>query len=125
LDSLLILGLSDLGWCLASGLLPSWANAFFADPLCFIVPLLQVEFTYAFEGKRVGKGWRIYEGVLVAFFFTGFFVNGFGLIPEVYQAAQARSSFPPRSCLRRCSSSGSVAVIARQGGSSSQASFPA
>jgi phosphoserine phosphatase RsbU/P len=91
---LLILGLSDLGWCLGSGLLPMWANAFFADPLCFIVPLLQVEFTYAFAGKRVGKGWRIYEGVLVAFFFFGFFVNWFGLIPGIYQALQALLFLP-------------------------------
>jgi Stage II sporulation protein E (SpoIIE) len=91
---LLILGLSDLGYCLALGFLPSSANAYFADPLCFIVPLLQVEFTYAFVGKRVGKGWRIYEGVLMAFFFTGFFVQWFGLIPRVYFAAQALLFLP-------------------------------
>jgi hypothetical protein len=91
---LLVLGLSDLGWCLASWFLPSSANAYFADPLCFIVPLLQVEFTYAFVGKRVGKGWRIYEGLLVAFFFTGFFVRWFGLIPRVYVSAQTLLYLP-------------------------------
>jgi hypothetical protein len=91
---LMVASLSDLFNCLQYSFLPFWANGLFADPLCFVIPLLQVEFTYAFVGKRVGIAWRIYEAVLFSFFVAGFFTNWLGLIPRIYFAAQTMLFFP-------------------------------
>lgn len=49
----------------ASGLAPLSANFLIADPLFYAWIAAQIEFTYSFAGRRVGRGWRIYQGLLI------------------------------------------------------------
>jgi sigma-B regulation protein RsbU (phosphoserine phosphatase) len=64
---LFLLGLSDLMWgCQVQGLLPLSANFFAADPLIYAATFAQIEFTYSFGGRRVGRAWRVYEILLLA-----------------------------------------------------------
>ena len=46
-------------------LLPGIANDLYADPAIYLFVLAQVEFTYAFIGRRPNRGWRVYEGLLL------------------------------------------------------------
>jgi hypothetical protein len=64
---LFLLGLSNGTWYpQGAGLLPTSANLLFADPLIYIYTIAQIEFTYSFARRRVGRGWRIYQVLLVA-----------------------------------------------------------
>jgi hypothetical protein len=64
---LFVLGLSDMLWgCQVQGLLPLSANFFAADPLIYAATFAQIEFTYSFGGRRVGRAWRVYEFLLLA-----------------------------------------------------------
>jgi hypothetical protein len=59
---LLLVGISDgLAILQSSGLLPLSANFLIADPLIYVWVVAQIEFTYSFAGRRVGRIWRIYE----------------------------------------------------------------
>jgi len=63
---LLLTGLSDglMIWQ-EEGVLPSSVGVLFADPLTYLFSIAQIEFTFAFAGRRVGKGWRTYEALLL------------------------------------------------------------
>ena len=64
---LLLVGLSDvLTVCQQSGVTPDSTNFLFGDPLIYFFNIAQIEFTFAFAGRRVGRGWRIYEAFLLA-----------------------------------------------------------
>jgi len=64
---LLLLGLSDMLWgCQEQGVLPLSANFLAADPLIYAATIAQIEFTYSFGGRRVGRTWRVYEVLLLA-----------------------------------------------------------
>jgi hypothetical protein len=64
---LFLLGLSNGLWIpQQAGVLPTSFNILVADPLTYIFTILQIEFTFSFAGKRPGRGWRAYEGVLLA-----------------------------------------------------------
>ncbi len=63
---LLLSGLSDgLVACEQTGVLPTSAGFLFGDPLTFLYSIAQIEFTFAFAGRRVGRGWRTYEVLLL------------------------------------------------------------
>ena len=64
---LLLVGISNgLSMLQSSGLVPLSANFLIADPLIYAWVIGQIEFTYSFAGRRVGRIWRIYEVSLVA-----------------------------------------------------------
>jgi hypothetical protein len=45
--------------------LPLSANFLAADPLIYAATIAQIEFTYSFGGRRVGRAWRVYEVLLL------------------------------------------------------------
>ncbi len=63
---LLLTGLSD-GFvvCQQSGVAPTSINILFADPLTYFFSIAQIEFTFAFAGRPVGRAWRVYEALLL------------------------------------------------------------
>lgn len=50
---------------LQAGLFPTAANLLFADPLTYIFTVAQIEFTFSFAGRRLGRGWRTFEAILL------------------------------------------------------------
>ncbi|HEY1808776.1 MAG TPA: SpoIIE family protein phosphatase [Acidobacteriaceae bacterium] len=46
-------------------LLPGIANDLYADPAIYLFIVAQIEFTYAFIGRRSNRVWRVYEGLLL------------------------------------------------------------
>src|SRR5271166_985798 len=59
---LLLVGISNgLSMLQSAGFLPLSANFLIADPLIYVWVIAQIEFTYSFAGRRVGRTWRIYE----------------------------------------------------------------
>jgi sigma-B regulation protein RsbU (phosphoserine phosphatase) len=48
----------------SAGILTLPFNNLLGDPLIFIVTVLQIEFTFSFAGRRVGRIWRAYQAVL-------------------------------------------------------------
>jgi len=63
---LLLVGISNgLSMLQSSGLVPLSANFLIADPLIYVWLIAQIEFTYSFAGRRVGRIWRIYEASLL------------------------------------------------------------
>jgi phosphoserine phosphatase RsbU/P len=85
-----LLGLSDMLWgCQLNGVLPLSANFFVADPLVYASTIAQIEFTYSFGGRRVGRAWRLYEALLlVPLVLIGF--TWLGLLPSpVYLLIEA------------------------------------
>jgi phosphoserine phosphatase RsbU/P len=81
---LLALGLADMLWCLSQKWLPFSVKALGGDPLDWLYPLLQIEFTFVFAGEPLGRSWQIYQGVLAAGFLSGSFFNWFGWFPNAY-----------------------------------------
>jgi len=64
---LVLLGISNgLGYNAAAGTIPLAWNDFVGDPLIYAFTILQIEFTFSFAGRRVGRAWRIYECLLPA-----------------------------------------------------------
>ena len=63
---LLLTGTSDGVWVSQqAGVLPTSANLLFADPLTYLIPIAQIEFTFAFARRRVGRMLRIYQALLL------------------------------------------------------------
>ncbi len=63
---LFLLGTSNLLLgCQQSGLLPQSANFLISDPLFYFFTIAQIEFTFRFGGRRVGRVWRVYEALLL------------------------------------------------------------
>ena len=64
---LLLLGISNgLLYCSSSGLSPLAFNNLLADPLIYLVTVVQIEFTFSFAGQEVSRLWRAYEVSLLA-----------------------------------------------------------
>lgn len=63
---LLLLGISNgLLYTSTSGVLPlAWNNSL-ADPLIYVIMIMQIEFTFSFAGRKPGKIWRAYEILLL------------------------------------------------------------
>ena len=77
-----------------SGVIPLAVNNFFGDPLTYPVLVMQIEFTYAFTGRKLGRGWRVYEGLLLAFLLASLLVNLHGIPPMVYLLAEGAANVP-------------------------------
>jgi len=59
---LLLVGISNgLSMLQSCGLVPLSANFLIADPMIYAWVIAQIEFTYSFAGRHVGRIWRIYE----------------------------------------------------------------
>ena len=64
---LILTGLSNgMSLCQGTGVVPNAANFLFADPLIYLFSIAQIEFTFSFAGRRIGRGWRMYEAFLLA-----------------------------------------------------------
>jgi hypothetical protein len=64
---LFLQGASYLAWgCQQAGLFPLSANFLFSDPLLYLIAIAQIEFTFSFGGRRVGRAWRVYQVLLLA-----------------------------------------------------------
>jgi phosphoserine phosphatase RsbU/P len=48
-----------------AGVIPLAFNNLIGDPLTYPALVMQIEFIYAFTGRRVGRAWRVYEGFLL------------------------------------------------------------
>jgi sigma-B regulation protein RsbU (phosphoserine phosphatase) len=48
-----------------TAIVPGIANDLYADPAIYLFVVAQVEFTYAFIGRRLNRAWRLYEGLLL------------------------------------------------------------
>jgi len=63
---LLLVGVSDGVWIPhQAGLFPTAANLLFADPLTYIFTAAQIEFTFSFAGRKLTRGWRTFEVILL------------------------------------------------------------
>jgi hypothetical protein len=64
---LLLQGMAYLIWgCQQAGLFPLSTNFLFSDPLLYFIAIAQIEFTFSFGGRRVGRVWRVYQILLLA-----------------------------------------------------------
>ncbi|HTB97429.1 MAG TPA: PP2C family protein-serine/threonine phosphatase [Terracidiphilus sp.] len=64
---LLLLGISNgLLYCSSSGVFALAVNNLLADPMVYVVTVVQIEFTFRFAGRSVSKIWRAYEVSLLA-----------------------------------------------------------
>lgn len=63
---LFVSGLSNGLWHMQqAGVVPISVNFLFADPLVYLLSIAEIEFTLSFARRRVGTGWRLYEGLLL------------------------------------------------------------
>jgi phosphoserine phosphatase RsbU/P len=92
---LLLVGISNgLSMLQSAGLVPLSANFLIADPLIYAWVIAQVEFTYSFAGRRVGRIWRIYEAsllvapMLAALVWVGWFAS------DTYVLIEAAATAP-------------------------------
>ncbi len=91
---LLLTGISNGLWHLQqAGVLPLSANTLLADPLTYPIAIAELEFTLSFVRRRVGRGWRIYEGVILLplllvlpVWFGHFSANAYDLVQAVVTA---------------------------------------
>lgn len=92
---LLLVGISNgLSMLQASGLVPLSANFLIADPLIYAWVIAQIEFTYSFAGRHVGRIWRISEAsllgapILAALVWVGWFPS------DTYVLIEAAATAP-------------------------------
>ncbi len=79
---LLFLGTSNLIFnCSSDGMIPLAWNWLLGDLLIYVFTITQVEFTFSFVGRPLGRWWRVYELLLIL-----------GLIPAVMTQMGALSS---------------------------------
>jgi len=63
---LFLLGTADLLWySQQAGLVPLSANLLIADPILFVITVVQIQFTFSFGGQRLSRPWRIYTVILL------------------------------------------------------------
>jgi sigma-B regulation protein RsbU (phosphoserine phosphatase) len=63
---LFLLGTADLLWySQQAGLLPLSANLLVADPILFVITVVQIQFTFSFGGQRLSRLWRVYTAILL------------------------------------------------------------
>ncbi len=77
----LILGASTALWrAVDAGLLPYWVNSLLADPIIYPALICQIEFSFAFIHRKVGRGWRTGEWLLLPPMFIAI-LSATGLFP--------------------------------------------
>lgn len=63
---LVLLGISNgLLYTSTSGVFVLTWNNLLADPLIYVITIMQIEFTFSFAGRKTGKIWRAYELALL------------------------------------------------------------
>ena len=89
------LGLSNLLLNSAtSGVVPLDWNDLFGDPLVYFFTIMQIQFTFSFAGQRIGRAWRVYEGVLASMVLLNWVVNLGILSTSTYVLIQAAVILP-------------------------------
>lgn len=64
---LVLLALANLLWeSTSAGVIPLAWNDAIGDPLIYIFTIMQIEFTFSFAGRRMGRPWRAYELILLS-----------------------------------------------------------
>jgi hypothetical protein len=64
---LVLLAFSNLLWeTAACGTLPLVWNDVLGDPLIYVFTVMQIEFTFSFAGRHIGRLWRLYELILLS-----------------------------------------------------------
>jgi serine phosphatase RsbU (regulator of sigma subunit) len=92
---LLLVGISNgLSMLQSAGLAPLSANFLIADPLIYAWVLAQIEFTYAFAGRRVANAWRIYEVSLLLCLFVVVLTFGGRFRSDTYVLIEAAVTAP-------------------------------
>ncbi len=92
---LFLLGLSNgLLFCAVAGLVPISINTLFADPLIYFFTIMQIEFTFSFAGRRVGRIWRAYEIALLPMPILAFLQVMSGLSNQLYVSLEAVMILP-------------------------------
>lgn len=92
---LLALGASNfLTFTSGAGLGPdSWATAL-GDPLIYAFTLMQIEFTFAFADRRIGRAWRAYEILLLAMVVPSELTTFAGFPASLYVVMEAVAILP-------------------------------
>ncbi len=92
---LCLLGLSNLlVFSAEAGVLPEACNNFLGDPLIYLFTIMQIQFTFTFAGKRVGRVWRGYEGLLLAMVVVSVLATYPGISSSAYAVAEALVILP-------------------------------
>lgn len=98
---LFLMGLSNgILYGAETSLMPIAWCTLLADPLIYLFTVMQMEFTFSFAGRRVGRVWRAYEGclllmlLLVPFEFVGTLSNQLYVLLEALMIFPAAISLP-------------------------------
>jgi hypothetical protein len=96
-----LLGTSNvLLYCSAAGVLSLAWNITIGDPLIYVFTIAQIEFTFCFAGRRMGRVWRVYEGLLLtplilgAMFVAGHFPSSAYILIEAIAILPAALLLP-------------------------------
>ncbi|MGC1780916.1 MAG: SpoIIE family protein phosphatase [Acidobacteriaceae bacterium] len=92
---LYMLGVSNLlVFCSATGVISLAWNNLLGDPLIYIFTIMQIQFTFSFAGKRVGKTWRAYEILLLAMLIPATLTTFAALSSSLYVLMEALAILP-------------------------------
>ncbi|MGC1421039.1 MAG: PP2C family protein-serine/threonine phosphatase [Terracidiphilus sp.] len=92
---LFLLGMSNgLLFCATSGLVPIAINTLIADPLIYFFTIMQIEFTFSFAGRRVGRFWRAYEIALIPMPILAFLQVPGAISNQLYVSLEAALILP-------------------------------
>ncbi|MGC2636643.1 MAG: PP2C family protein-serine/threonine phosphatase [Acidobacteriaceae bacterium] len=92
---LIALGASNfLTFTQANGLGPEAWGIVYGDPLIYAFTVMQIQFTFAFAGRRVGRAWRAYEVLLVAMIVPSQLTTFAGFPSTLYVVLEALALLP-------------------------------
>ena len=92
---LFLLGLSNgLLFCAVAGMVPISINTLLADPLIYFFTIMQIQFTFSFAGRRVGRIWRAYEIALLPMPILAFLQVMSVLSNQLYVSLEAAMILP-------------------------------
>lgn len=92
---LFLLGVSNgLLYGSTAGIIPLAWNNLLADPLIYVFTIMQIEFTFSFAGRRVGRVGRIYEALLLVGSVISYMVTFGRLRIESYVLIEALMILP-------------------------------
>jgi phosphoserine phosphatase RsbU/P len=92
---LILTGVSTAVWIGVSvGVFSLPVNSVVGDPLSYPALVAQIEFIYAFIGRKVGRAWRVYEGFLLAFMLAAIVMAIAQVSPIAYLVAEGVVTAP-------------------------------
>jgi sigma-B regulation protein RsbU (phosphoserine phosphatase) len=92
---LFLLGFSELLLMLVWATLVAYSwNVLLASRLLYVLFIPQIEFTFAFVHKRVGRAWRTYEAILVACALITGLIGWYAVFPQTYFSIEIVSQIP-------------------------------